>query len=344
MCIMHGNIMTAVLMVATTVSLASVADAATLRMEFADGSYEVTLASTEVVDIYVYLDLLDGDNFIGGYWSNESAPGLVQTTSATPTDGWSADPSGNGYLLGSTTGQQVNVGDNTPLEPEVLGPISVLVAIQTIQPASNAANGDYEVMFDHDTVNLSWFDNAGAGVQTFEFSAEADSTGFYTYGKGSPEVAATKMSPGIDAAPLIVHVKTADGGGGGGADADNDGVPDDQDAFPDDPDETADTDDDGVGDNADDFPDDPDETTDTDDDGTGDNADTDDDDDGVADVVDLDPLDPTVGQDASGSSGGGGVARGPCGMGVIGSMPVGLVGLLLLHSGRKRFLMKVGPE
>ncbi len=56
-------------------------------------------------------------------------------------------------------------------------------------------------------------------------------------------------------------------------DDDNDGVPDDQDAFPLDPNESADTDGDGVGDNADAFPEDATETADSDGDGTGDNAD-----------------------------------------------------------------------
>lgn len=58
-----------------------------------------------------------------------------------------------------------------------------------------------------------------------------------------------------------------------GADSDGDGVNDDEDAFPEDPDESADSDEDGVGDNADAFPEDPNETTDSDEDGVGDNAD-----------------------------------------------------------------------
>ena len=52
--------------------------------------------------------------------------------------------------------------------------------------------------------------------------------------------------------------------GGGAKDSDGDGVNDDEDAFPDDPSETADTDKDGVGDNADVFPNDPTETADCD--------------------------------------------------------------------------------
>ena len=57
------------------------------------------------------------------------------------------------------------------------------------------------------------------------------------------------------------------------SDADGDGVPDDQDAFPNDPNESVDTDGDGVGDNGDAFPNDANESADTDGDDTGDNGD-----------------------------------------------------------------------
>ena len=60
----------------------------------------------------------------------------------------------------------------------------------------------------------------------------------------------------------------------GPADSDNDGVSDDEDAFPNNPSESVDTDGDGIGNN----------------------ADTDDDGDGVADAVDGDPLDASVGE------------------------------------------------
>ena len=77
-------------------------------------------------------------------------------------------------------------------------------------------------------------------------------------------------------------------------DSDGDGVGDNGDAFPNDPTETADSDGDGVGDNTDLFPNDPTETADVDGDGIGDNADTDDDNDGVPDTSDAFPLDPTL--------------------------------------------------
>jgi parallel beta-helix repeat protein len=87
-------------------------------------------------------------------------------------------------------------------------------------------------------------------------------------------------------------------------DDDNDGVNDNEDAFPLDPNETADTDRDGIGNNADTdddndgvpdaqdaFPIDSQESLDTDEDGIGNNADTDDDNDGVVDDDDAFPLD-----------------------------------------------------
>ena len=58
-------------------------------------------------------------------------------------------------------------------------------------------------------------------------------------------------------------------------DSDNDGVSDDDDAFPNDPSETLDSDNDGVGNNADAFPNDPTETLDENNNGVGDNADAD---------------------------------------------------------------------
>jgi hypothetical protein len=67
-------------------------------------------------------------------------------------------------------------------------------------------------------------------------------------------------------------------------DGDGDGVPDNQDAFPNDTSESRDTDKDGVGDNADAFPNDPNETSDFDDDGIGDNSDPDDDNDSMPDT------------------------------------------------------------
>ncbi len=94
-----------------------------------------------------------------------------------------------------------------------------------------------------------------------------------------------------------------------GPDTDGDGVPDSQDAFPNDPNETTDTDGDGVGDNGDAFPNDPNETVDSDGDGVGDNGDAfpndpnesaDSDGDGVGDNADVFPNDPNETTDTDG--------------------------------------------
>ncbi len=76
-------------------------------------------------------------------------------------------------------------------------------------------------------------------------------------------------------------------------DTDGDGVGDNADVFDNDPGETTDSDSDGVGDNGDAFPLDGSESLDTDLDGTGNNADTDDDGDTVLDGDDAFPLDAT---------------------------------------------------
>jgi len=111
---------------------------------------------------------------------------------------------------------------------------------------------------------------------------------------------------------FTVRVMVSDGNGGGDfssftliieqLDSDSDGVPDINDAFPNDANETLDTDGDKIGNNADTdddgdgepditdaFPLDDSETTDTDKDGIGNNEDTDDDGDGVPDIDDPEP-------------------------------------------------------
>jgi hypothetical protein len=98
-------------------------------------------------------------------------------------------------------------------------------------------------------------------------------------------------------------------GSSGPVDTDGDGVSDDQDAFPNDPNETTDSDGDGVGDNGDAFPNDPNETADSDGDGVGDNSDafpndpnetTDSDGDGIGDNSDAFPNDPNETADSDG--------------------------------------------
>lgn len=88
----------------------------------------------------------------------------------------------------------------------------------------------------------------------------------------------------VDAAPPDMLVDMAPPAPG---DRDGDRVPDDEDAFPDNPSEWSDRDGDGTGDNSDPFPNDPTEWVDNDNDGQGDNGDPDDDNDGIPDEEEL---------------------------------------------------------
>lgn len=108
---------------------------------------------------------------------------------------------------------------------------------------------------------------------------------------------------------LFAVVLAACGSSDGPGDSDGDGVPDTEDAFPNNPHETRDSDGDGVGDNADVFPNDPNEVVDTDGDGVGDNGDAfptdptetmDSDADGVGDNADAFPNDSTETMDSDG--------------------------------------------
>jgi hypothetical protein len=152
--------------------------------------------------------------------------------------------------------------------------------------------------------------NAGfANPVTFSLGAENLSGGTIDFTvPGSPPPGDDRDGDGVadddDAFPDDPNESADSDGDGIGNNADldddGDGVNDDEDAFPDDPDEWADTDGDGVGDNADAFPDDPDETIDTDGNGVGDNADPDDDGDGVNDDTDEFPTDPNETHDSDG--------------------------------------------
>ena len=137
------------------------------------------------------------------------------------------------------------------------------------------------IVVDANNIDVtSAYDSSSLALGSYTIKATLDDTAFAIAGTGNTFGTLT-----VSNAP---------------ADRDGDGVPDDQDAFPDDPNESRDTDGDGVGDNADAFPNDPNETTDSDGDGVGDNSDPDRDGDGVRNEDDAFPDDPNEDTDTDG--------------------------------------------
>jgi len=115
-------------------------------------------------------------------------------------------------------------------------------------------------------------DRDGDGYNNSEDTFPDDPTrypGSDMEGQGLPGLPKSLGQPAGAGQEEVVEEGTTEGS----LDSDSDGVNDDEDAFPDDPSESADTDGDGVGDSADVFPEDPSEQMDSDGDGIGDNAD-----------------------------------------------------------------------
>jgi len=135
-------------------------------------------------------------------------------------------------------------------------------------------------------------DSRGSNVcGSVEFKVEADGVTLFTSGRFTATTATETINIDVSNRRMLSLIITDSGDGICGdhgnwanagftkppvvidPDTDGDGIPDSQDAFPNDPIETKDSDGDGIGDNADVFPNDATETKDSDGDGVGDNFD-----------------------------------------------------------------------
>ncbi len=226
---------------------------------------------------------------------------------------WNASASGG---LGTTTGS----GDSTWLFQNMdqwgaLAPPSCNVLMVALFDGNQGAASslstptmDDPVAIDYQTFELgnitaadcnwegNWNDQSNTGGNnTNNNSAFADND-------------SDGISDEIDNCPMVANANQTDSDGDGLGDAcdsdlDGDGVDNQNDALPNNGNETIDTDNDGLGDNTDDdddgdgmddsndaFPNDPTEQSDLDGDGVGDNLDADDDGDGITDLTDNCPL------------------------------------------------------
>jgi hypothetical protein len=157
---------------------------------------------------------------------------------------------------------------NTSLYPMSVAEDSVITFTGSVPAGGDAVvrfrfeanpHPDTEPSFDTGTVTVSGSDAATYSISVP--SQDANTFNSFIMYLDTRDVGVSVTDIAISAAPA------------GPVDSDNDGVNDDEDAFPNDASETVDSDNDGVGDNADAFPNDASETADSDNDGVGDNAD-----------------------------------------------------------------------
>ena len=195
----------------------------------------------------------------------------------TPADGFVISEAFGGTTIGEGSVYTYPAGTeawagfantNTSLYPMTIAEDSVITFTGSVPAGGDAdvrfrfeknPHPDTEPSFNTEAVTVSGVD---AATYTISVAAQGANTfsSFLLY-LNTQDVGVVVTDIAISAAPA------------GPVDSDNDGVNDDEDAFPNDASETADTDNDGVGDNADTFPNDASETADSDNDGVGDNAD-----------------------------------------------------------------------
>ena len=224
---------------------------------------DVTLATD------VYNGCPVGDN--GGGDTGGTDPEYTPADGFLITEAFGGTTIGEGSVYTYPAGTEAWAGfanTNTSLYPMTIAEDSVITFTGSV-PAGGDADVRFRFEFNpHPDVDPSFNTAAvtvsGAGAATY--SVDVPAQGANTFSSfllylNTQDVGVVVTDIAISAAPA------------GPVDSDNDGVNDDEDAFPNDASETADSDNDGTGDNADAFPNDASETADSDNDGVGDNAD-----------------------------------------------------------------------
>jgi len=198
--------------------IAGTANAATLWMQFADGSDEVTLAPSQTVDVQIFVDMLPADTLAGvtgQFWPFGTAdqgayPTFVEGLDdmgivANPALGWDSG-SGVGPLGSAAT--NINVGAPTAAQA-ISGAGSFMVGTMTLHQ-NDLQNIDstyfpdfYPVMFGGDPSALPNLIMPSGSKFKFDPRYSSSYAGYYTWGQGASGIVKPKYT--VEADPLIVH-------------------------------------------------------------------------------------------------------------------------------------------
>jgi hypothetical protein len=189
--------------------LAGAANAATLRMNWADeAGPEIELASSAMTDIEVWVDLLAGETLIGVSYDNSPAPGVTQMSHATDIAGWAA--TGVDGLEFGAVGQQFAVG-GVYVEDAIEGPGSFMVGTQTIHVEGEESDY-FDIAFVAPGSTLLFADATGGAyswdARYNDIGDLTPSPGYVAFGDWGNPGWGTKAAKGHQPTPnpLIIHI------------------------------------------------------------------------------------------------------------------------------------------
>jgi Ca2+-binding EF-hand superfamily protein len=254
--------------------------------------WSISLAYTDAVNFTYFLaatQVFDNEFRVTADMAIGNGDGELNTTEAENVYFWLIDaldenPEGPGNItLNGVPGELVFVGyDIMDLPSENGGNPSIVTAwdIHFFDVSAND-NGNYEFVYMENIYDTGTNTPAYFCAETYEYSYQVME---FVWNGTNIDPADINECISLDIGEIVPSFSITYGQETN-VDYDNDGVNNEDDAFPYDPSESMDTDGDGWGDNSDVFPEDGTEWLDTDGDGIGDNADTDYDGDGTDDSM-----------------------------------------------------------
>ena len=202
-----------VLVTVAVAMLATTANAANLRMNFAPNPYgteqEVTLAPTQEVDVEIWLDLIAGEDSVGILtafeqpWDTVSAayvPGAIdQTAHCTSLFDWV--PLGVDAPIGPNPGEARAAFGNLDNQDPITGPGSHLVGTATLHQTAIGVGGTYEIVF-YKGGNFPTITQSTGAAMVYNVNYAGVYPGYWAFGAyGNPG----KLAGKIGRNPLIIN-------------------------------------------------------------------------------------------------------------------------------------------